>query len=110
VQFFVDVTNLFDTKRMSAYGFVDAQDYENYMKSLHLPAEIAGDEQNTKFGYPNHPGNDRPGDFRTVPYKPFDPNNPNPDDKSYIDMPNQSYLAFLNPRDIYYGLRFSFDL
>ena len=28
-------------------------------------------------------------------------------DKAYIDMPNQSFLTFLNPRDIYWGIRLS---
>lgn len=32
------------------------------------------------------------------------------DDKSYIDMPNQSYLSFLNLRNIYWGLKVSFEL
>ncbi|WP_412068385.1 TonB-dependent receptor [Rubrivirga sp. IMCC43871] len=29
------------------------------------------------------------------------------DSKAYIDMPNQGYLNFLNPRDIYFGVRIS---
>jgi len=32
------------------------------------------------------------------------------DDKAYIDMPNQSTFWFLNPRRIFFGLRFSFNL
>jgi hypothetical protein len=31
-------------------------------------------------------------------------------DKAYIDMPNASTFWFLDPRDIYFGLRVSFDL
>jgi CarboxypepD_reg-like domain len=31
-------------------------------------------------------------------------------DKAYIDMPNQDFLTFLNPRDIFFGLNVSFDL
>ena len=31
------------------------------------------------------------------------------DEKAYIDMPNLQYLTFLNPRDIFWGLRFSFE-
>jgi len=31
------------------------------------------------------------------------------DNKAYIDMPNQSYLTFLNPRDIFWGIEISFD-
>lgn len=30
------------------------------------------------------------------------------DDKAYIDMPNQGFLTFLNPRDLYVGVRFNF--
>ncbi len=29
-------------------------------------------------------------------------------DKAYIDMPNQGFLTFLNPRDVYFGLRLNF--
>jgi hypothetical protein len=31
------------------------------------------------------------------------------DDKAYIDMPNLDTFTFLNPRDIFYGVRVSFD-
>jgi hypothetical protein len=31
-------------------------------------------------------------------------------DKAYIDMPNQSYFNFLNPRQIFFGIRTSFEL
>lgn len=115
IEFFVDITNATNYKYMdpgSLIGFVDAADYTAYMKSLHLPAEI-GD----KLGYGNIPGNDRPGEFRTVAYEPYDPNDPDEDrkkrildTKAYIDMPNLEYFTFLNPRDIYFGLRLSFDI
>ena len=29
------------------------------------------------------------------------------DKKAYIDMPNQGFLTFLNPRDVYFGIRIS---
>ena len=29
--------------------------------------------------------------------------------KQYIDMPNQSYYVFLNPRDIFFGINISYD-
>jgi hypothetical protein len=32
------------------------------------------------------------------------------DEKAYIDMPNQTSFNFLNPRDIFFGIRTSFDL
>ena len=28
--------------------------------------------------------------------------------KAYIDMPNQTFLNFFNPRTVYFGLRFNF--
>jgi len=31
------------------------------------------------------------------------------DDKAYIDMPNQTYFTFLNPRDIFFGVNFSYN-
>ncbi len=31
-------------------------------------------------------------------------------DKAYIDMPNQTYFTFLNPRNIFFGLTFSYRL
>ncbi|HCK98814.1 MAG TPA: TonB-dependent receptor [Candidatus Marinimicrobia bacterium] len=31
------------------------------------------------------------------------------DTKAYIDMPNQTYYTFLNPRDIFFGMTISFD-
>ncbi len=30
------------------------------------------------------------------------------EDKAYIDMPNSQYFTFLNPRDVYFGLRITF--
>lgn len=32
------------------------------------------------------------------------------DDKAYIDMPNQDWFNFLNPRNVFFGIRFSFRL
>ena len=31
-------------------------------------------------------------------------------DKAYIDMPNQQFLTFLNPRDIFFGVNLTFDI
>jgi hypothetical protein len=112
LQLFADVSNLLNYRYMdpSGYGFVDANDFIAYMKSLHLPAEI-GDP----LGYGNIPGNDQPGDYRTGPYIPWDPNASDSQkaewekNKSYIDMPNQEYFTFLNPRDVFWGLKLSFD-
>lgn len=111
LQIFADISNLFNYKYMTQYGFVDANDYLAYMKSLHLPAEI-GDP----LGYGNIPGNDVPGDYRSGSYIPWDPNAAEglkdvwTKNKSYIDMPNQEFFTFLNPRDIFWGLKLSVDL
>jgi outer membrane receptor protein involved in Fe transport len=110
LQIFADISNLFNYKYMTDYGFIDNNDYLAYMKSLHLPVDI-GDP----LGYGNIPGEDQPGDYRTSPYTPWDPNASDSQkaewekNKSYIDMPNQEYFAFLNPRDIFWGLKLSFD-
>ena len=31
------------------------------------------------------------------------------ENKAYIDMPNQRAFAFLSPRDLFYGINFTFD-
>jgi hypothetical protein len=111
LQVFADINNLFDYKYMTTYGFVDNNDYLAYMKSLHLPAE----QFDQRFGYTNIGGSDIPGDYRTGPYIPWDDNASQSQkdewtkNKSYIDMPNQEFFAFLNPRDIYWGLKLSID-
>ena len=117
IQFFMDINNALNLKQMNAspsflgYGFVDGRDFDAYMRSLHLPANVA-----KGLGYANVPGTDRPGDARTGPYIPW---NDNADaatkakwveNKSYIDMPNQQFLTFLNPREVFWGLRISFDV
>ncbi|MEO8398930.1 MAG: carboxypeptidase-like regulatory domain-containing protein, partial [Ignavibacteriaceae bacterium] len=111
LQLFADITNLFNYKYLTQYGFVDANDFLAYMKSLHLPSEI-GDP--LKYG--NIPGDDKPGDYRKGLYIPWYPNasddqkNEWRKNKSYIDMPNQDFFNFLNPRDVFWGMKLSFDL
>ncbi len=111
IQLFADVHNLFNYKYMSTGGFADANDYINYMQSLHLPS----DQVDSKW-YGNIPGNDKPGDSRIGPYIAWDPNADAATkaewekNKSYIDMPNQTFLTFLNPRDIFWGLKVSFAI
>jgi hypothetical protein len=146
VQLFVDVQNLLNIKNFSGYGFTDGTDYENYMRSLHLEDGIV----DSRFGYINIPGSDKPGDVRKdgTSYTPivavgnlsavsnivssaiyYDASqkkymeyknnawsevesarvNKILDDKSYIDMPNMDYFVFLNPRDIFWGIKLSFE-
>lgn len=148
LQIFADINNALNIKYFSTYGFIDNNDYIDYMRSLHLPAS-AIDESKGRFGYINIAGEDRPGDYRQGPFVPIvtvtnfstvtSPNKnaiyyltenghylqfdgdtwmPVPDDrlkevldkKLYIDMPNQSWASFLNPRNIYWGLKISVEL
>jgi len=130
VEFFVDISNALNIKRMSGtgYAFVESNDYYAYMQSLHLSKDVFSAfpkdaDGNPKPGYSNTGvagqfifGDDRPGDYRTGDYIPWDENASEAQkdewrkNKSYIDMPNQEYLTFLNPRDIFWGLRLSFEL
>lgn len=140
-QFFVDVYNALNKKRLSFAGFVDGNDQNAYLRSLHLPKSPH---------YTNIPGDDQIGTFRDydVPFQPMTRissrdifqtggQSPDPgaiyfdassevwivfdggswqradmervnqaiDDKAYIDMPNQSFLTFLSPRNVYFGFR-----
>jgi hypothetical protein len=155
LQLFADITNLFNNRRFTEFGFYNREDYELYIRSLHLPDEIAGDPVSQPLRYPNVPGDDRPGDYRRdgVSFQPIEvvttfaqlgltpqSNSTRPfyyvadrqtyyqlvngnwqevdsgrlqqvlDDKAYIDMPNLDTFTFLNPRNIFFGVRLSFDL
>ena len=110
IQFYLDVSNVFNFKYMSVAGFADRIDKENYLASLNFSWE-EGIEK----------GNDRVGDYRpeSVTYDPLEPNpdndpeivarnNKRKKDKSYVDMPNITSFTFLNPRDITFGIRINF--
>ncbi|CAM3392104.1 TonB-dependent receptor [Rhodothermus bifroesti] len=149
VQFFVDVTNVLNLRRMywsNGSIFEGPNDLTNYFRSLHLPGDIFGEKDP---GYVWVPGKDKPGDYRK-PGVAYDPifavldvtqvTDPIPNvlywdkktgqymtyangswgpadkrrvdyvlkNKAYISMPSESYLAFLNPRDVYFGVRITF--
>ncbi|MGE5497277.1 MAG: TonB-dependent receptor plug domain-containing protein, partial [Syntrophothermus sp.] len=150
MSFFMDVYNVFNRKAIvnsSTYGFVDGNDYNLYMKSLHMPQNQVQDA----FGYINIPGDDKPGLYRSAgkeytpmigavsqasvgtirptaiywfresgKYMQYVNNNwvevdnakiqQIMDDKSYIDMPNMDYLSFLDPRNIFWGMKLSINL
>lgn len=113
LEFFADVLNVFNNKYMDYRGgFRDLNDFDDYMRSLHLPEEYKQFGNNYNF----IAGDDTPGDFRTGPYIPWDDNASESQkeewrkNKSYIDMPNLEYTAFLNPRAIYWGIKFNYDL
>jgi len=150
IELYIQLNNVFDTKRLSSTGFSHKNfDYENYMRSLHLPSDVVSFETHK---YYNIPGNDQPGDYRKngAEYTPieavgnintieaptagliyydatsqryYEYNNTAGwkrvdnakmkkilDDKAYIDMPNLGFFTFLNPRDIFFGLRFNITL
>lgn len=150
IQFYVQINNVFNSKVLSSTGFSHFNfDYDNYMKSLHLPEDIVS--HNTQKYY-NVPGDDQPGDYRVTgaDYTPIEAvaninNIERPtegliyfdsqtrryyefsstsgwgrsddkkihqilNDKSYIDMPNYGFFTFLNPRNIFFGLRFNISL
>ncbi|MGE5313201.1 MAG: TonB-dependent receptor [Acidobacteriota bacterium] len=109
-QAYLDIHNVFNFKSLNYAGFVDSYDYQDYLASLCFPWE-EGDQK----------GNDRIGDYipNGVAYDPLEPNpkndpaitarnNARKDKKSYINMPNNTSVTFLNPRDYMFGLRLSF--
>jgi len=164
-QFFVDIKNVLNLKRMyfhpSArqpfeYGDGPGLDWDYYMKSLHLDKDTYADVEGQPYIFV--PGDDRPGDYRKegeafVPIEvrateagikgmTLDDNfagylesdrrvlgwgedtgkywefkngswvsadqsfvDQVLEDKAYIDMPNEAYRTFLNPRKILFGLR-----
>ena len=61
LNFFVDVSNVLNTRRLSTAGFTDGEDSNNYYRSLHLPASKL---EPLRGSYLTVPGSDRPGDFR----------------------------------------------
>lgn len=63
VKFFVDVSNLTNYKSVWGGSFYGSQDYEFYMKSLHISEDAFAEAEN---GAPYNyiPGNDKPGDYR----------------------------------------------
>jgi outer membrane receptor protein involved in Fe transport len=150
IQFYVQIYNVFNNKVLSSTGFSRFNfDYDNYMKSLHLPEDIVSHDTQK---YYNVPGSDQPGDYRATgaDYTPIEAvsninNIEKPtegliyydsntrryfeyssaagwersdekkiqqvlDDKSYIDMPNYGFFTFLNPRNIFFGLKFNISL
>ncbi|MEJ2634081.1 MAG: TonB-dependent receptor [Calditrichia bacterium] len=110
VQVYADIRNLFNTKHFSFAGFANNYDRDAYLESLRLPWK-SGDQK----------GNDKIGDVRPSGVA-FDPLEPNPNNdpqiaarnkdriskKSYIDMPNIQALTFLNPRDVFFGIKINF--
>ncbi len=129
-EFYLNINNALNTKILSNYCFADGQDRRDYLNSLHWGPKVGqyvGPYDKYGIGY----GDDKFGDLRpdNVPYDPFEQilANPNNDEaiaqqnaeiiarnkariksKSYIDNPNLKYLYYLNPRDIFFGIKIEF--
>jgi outer membrane receptor protein involved in Fe transport len=110
LQFYMDISNVFNFKYLNTAGFVDSYDYQDYLASLRFPWEDGIQK-----------GNDKIGNYRPagVAYDPLQPNPGNDptiaaanqkriDTKSYINMPNDESMAFLNPRHVSFGIRINF--
>jgi hypothetical protein len=81
---FLDIRNLFNQKYLFTGAFTQSEN-QRYRNSLRLPWE-KGDQK----------GNDKWGEF------------PNDGDKQHIDIGWRDWSQFLNPRNIYFGIRFNF--
>ena len=91
ISLYADVQNLFNQKHLSDVAFEQGADFEEYMRSLHLPMyedEIYQAEGLTA-------GDDRPGDIKS-------------DGRSYIDMPDRSFLWYLDERYVEFGAVINF--
>ncbi len=110
LHFYMDVSNVLNTKYLNYASFADNYDYLDYLASLNFNWET-GDEK----------GKDKIGDLRPdhIAFSPLEPNpNNDPDikarndkrkkDKAYIDNPNIDSLFWLNPRDIMFGIKINF--
>lgn len=153
-QFFVDISNVLNLKRMNnhwrTFSGGDGYGFQRYMQSLHLPEEVYEDRKGELIEGINFiPGEDRPGDYRPldVEFVPIEivqdvsaVGTPHDrplyyqksdgqyyrwdgaawqaadrsfvdrvlEEKAYIDNPPQLWRAFLNPRDVFFGLRLTF--
>lgn len=95
VQLYMDIRNVFNFKNINANAFSDAQDFNSYMNSLHLPEEMVEgwEELYAQKDENNNPiyGDDVPGTL----------------DKDYIDPPNYTSFWYLFPRRVFFGARLS---
>ncbi|HPG38907.1 MAG TPA: TonB-dependent receptor [bacterium] len=99
--FFVDISNLFNFKvSLMEKGWCfneDAGDDIKYFSSLRLPMYASSRYDDLRAKNPGYyiAGNDQVGDLRSK-------------DKPYINDPNYPFWLYGEPRDIWFGLRFSF--
>jgi len=130
VEFYAMLNNTLDTKILSNYCFADGADRRDYLNSLYWGPKVGQYVgPYTKYGLTY--GSDEFGDLRpdNVKYDPFEQLLENPGNdpsiaeqnsaivarnkqriktKSYIDNPNLKYLYYLNPLDVYFGIKIEF--
>ena len=95
VMLFMQVSNVFNFKRLSGKGFYDGFDQQFYFTSLHLPASSA---------YDNIPGNDRIGDYRPngVSFQPIEQTGNYSAETNirptaiYYNTPTKQYMRYVN--------------
>jgi hypothetical protein len=92
---FMDVHNVFDWQELSSQGFDGDRDL--YLESLHL--ELWKEEPYLSRGVGNPPAEgeepDKIGELRS-------------DEKPWINDPNRTFMMYLDPRYVQFGVRFSF--
>jgi outer membrane receptor protein involved in Fe transport len=95
MQLFADVSNLFNFKYMTTYGFVTGDDYNSYIRSLHQAAFSTDFE--TKAGFVNIVGSDQPGMYRKegVDFQPIE---------AYRRLADIKSLGSPSPRPFYYAV------
>ncbi len=131
VEFYINVNNALNNKTLSTYSFSYGTDRREYLNSLHWPEEVGKHIEGGYSKYGVGYGDDSYGDLRPdgVAYDPFERLIDNPDNdpdivaenqdivarnerrvetKSYINNPNLNWLYYLNPRDIFFGIKFEF--
>jgi outer membrane receptor protein involved in Fe transport len=93
--FLMDMSNVFNIKRLNMNAFYDGKDQQYYFESLHLPTSSA---------YDNIPGNDKAGNYRKdgVAYQPMEWTNlignvQNPQSNViYYEKSTARYMNFVN--------------
>jgi hypothetical protein len=101
INVFADFNNVLNTRYMTQNGFVDGDDYNDYMKSLHLPANKL---ERLQGSYLSVPGNDVPGIYRKpgVAFQPIvtvrklaDVSSPH-ERPLYYNYQDETYYQFVN--------------
>lgn len=138
LQFYLDVSNVFDLKHLSSAGFSDRYDELDYKESLHFDWEEGAEKGNDKLGDYRAPGVEyvniksvsdinqvvQPDaeilyyDSNSERYYQYENNSWQKaneafvynaiNNKAYIDNPNIQSFTFLNPRIITLGIKIDF--